>query len=405
MHVVYLSPGFPAEMPLFVRGLAQVGARVLGVGDQPTAALPAEVRESLTDYLQVSSFGDEAKVVEEVRRWLRGRNVDRVECLWERLMYLAARLREAFGVPGMSMEQTLVFRDKEQMKVAVEKAGLRVPRHGRARTKKEAWEAVERVGYPAILKPIDGAGSKDTFRCNDKNEFDQALTRTVHVQELSVEEFIEGEELTYDTVCADGRILFENVAWYKPKPMILAQNPWISMQNIVLRDIRDPFPRPGVELGHGVLKALGWKSGFTHMEWFRTPSGEAVFGEIGGRPPGARLVHAMNYSCDIDLFRGWAEAVCYGRLSQDTTKKYNAAMIFKRAQGDGIVREHRGLQSLLQRYGRHVATIELTPIGEPRRDWQKVVVGDGWIVVRHPDLQVTLEMSQRFVNDLVVVAG
>jgi hypothetical protein len=41
----------------------------------------------------------------------------------------------------------------------------------------------------------------------------------------------------------------------------------------------------------------------------------------------------MNYSCDIDLFRGWAEAACYGRLSQDTTKKYNAAMIFKRAAG------------------------------------------------------------------------
>lgn len=405
MHVVYLSPGFPAEMPLFVRGLAQVGASVLGVGDQPTAALPAEVRESLTDYLQVSSFGDEAKVVDEVKRWLKGRSVDRVECLWERLMYLAARLREAFKVPGMSMEQTLVFRDKEKMKVAVEKAGLRVPRHGRARTKKEAWEAVERVGYPAIVKPIDGAGSKDTFRCNDKKEFEQALQRTVHVPELSVEEFIEGEELTYDTVCAGGRILFENVAWYKPKPMILAQNPWISMQNIVLRDITDAFPRPGVELGHGVLKALGFESGFTHMEWFRTPSGEAVFGEIGGRPPGARLVHAMNYSCDVDLFRGWAEAVCYGRLSQDTTKKYNAAMIFKRAQGDGVVREHRGLQSLLQRYGRHVATIELTPIGEPRRDWRQVVVGDGWIVVRHPDLAVTLEMSQRFVNDLTVVAG
>ena len=405
MHVVYLSPGFPAEMPLFVRGLAQVGAKVFGVGDQPRAALSAEVRESLADYLQVGSFGDENKVVDEVRRWLRGRNVDRVECLWERLMYLAARLREAFGVPGMSMEQTIVFRDKEKMKVAVERAGLRVPRHGRARTKQEAWAAVERVGYPAIVKPIDGAGSKDTFRCNDRAEFEQALQRTVHVTEMSVEEIVEGEEMTYDTVCADGRILFENVAWYRPKPMILAQNPWISMQNIVLRDIQAEMPRPGVELGHAVLKAMGFQSGFTHMEWFRTPKGEAVFGEIGGRPPGARLVHAMNYSCDVDLFRGWAEAVCYGRLSQDTSKKYNAAMIFKRAQGDGIVREHRGLQSLLHRYGRHVATIELTPIGEPRRDWRQVVVGDGWIVVRHPDLQFTLEMSERFVNDLVVVAG
>jgi hypothetical protein len=225
------------------------------------------------------------------------------------------------------------------------------------------------------------------------------------VPEISVEEFIEGEELTYDTVCADGRILFESVAWYKPKPMILAQNPWISMQNIVLRDITQELPRPGVELGRRVIDALGFRTGFTHMEWFQTPSGEAVFGEIGGRPAGARLVHAMNYSCDIDLFRGWAEAACYGRLTQDTTKKFNAAMVFKRAQGEGIVRAHKGLKELMQRYGKHVATIELTPIGEPKRDWKKVVVGDGWIVVRHPDLAACLEMSERFVNDLTVVAG
>jgi len=405
MNVVYLSPGFPAEMPLFVRGLAQVGAKVYGVGDQPVQALPPEAREGLTDYLQVRSFGDEAAVVEEIRGWLRGRSIDRVECMWERLMYLAATLRETFGVPGMNRAQTAVVRDKESMKQAVEDAGLRVPRHGRARTAAEAWKVVERVGYPAILKPIDGAGSKDTYRCDDRDEFGIALQKTRHVEELSVEEFIEGEELTYDTVCADGEVLFESVAWYRPKPMELAQSPWISMQNIVLRDISLEFPRPGVELGHGVLKALGFTTGFTHMEWFRTASGEAVFGEIGGRPPGARLVHAINYSADVDLFTGWAEATCFGRLSQDTSKKYNTAMIFKRAQGDGLVREHRGLQELLQRYGEHVASIELTPIGEPRRDWRQVVVGDGWIVVRHPELDDCLRISERFVNDLTVVAG
>ena len=405
MNVVYLSPGFPAEMPLFVRGLSQVGAAVYGVGDQPAQALADEAREALTDYLQVGSFDDEAAVIAEIRRWLRGKSIDRVECMWERLMYLAATLRETFSVPGMSRAQTAIVRDKESMKQAVEDAGLRVPRHGRARSVKEAWEVLERVGFPAIVKPIDGAGSVDTFRCDDREEFESALQKTRHVEELSVEEFIEGEELTYDTVCADGQVLFENVSWYRPKPMVLAQSPWISMQNIVLRDIHDEFPRPGVELGHGVLRALGFTTGFTHMEWFRTDAGEAVFGEIGGRPPGARLVHAMNYSADVDLFQGWAEATCFGRFSQDGTKAYNAAMVFKRAQGDGIVREHRGLDDLLQRYGAHVASIELTPLGEPRRDWRKVVVGDGWIVVRHPELGTCLEISEAFVNDLTVVAS
>ena len=405
MHVVFLSPGFPAEMPLFVRGLAKVGAKVLGVGDQPASALPREAREALSDYLQVSTFGDEKQAAEEIHAWLRGRSVDRVECLWERLMYLAASLRERFGLPGMSKAQTEVFRDKETMKQAVEKAGLRVPRHGKAHTVAEAWAHVERIGYPSIVKPIDGAGSKDTYRCNDKAEFAAALAKVRHIDVLSVEEFIEGEELTYDTVCVDGRILFENVAWYRPKPMVLAQSPWISMQNICLRDLAQDLPRPGVELGRAVIKALGFGTGFTHMEWFRTPKGEAVFGEIGGRPAGARLVHAMNYACDCDLFAGWAEAACYGRLSQDTSRKYNASMIFKRGQGEGVVKEHRGLKELMQRYGQHIATIELTPIGEQKRDWRKVVVGDGWVVVRHPDLATTLEMSERFVSDLVVVAG
>lgn len=404
MHVLYLSPGFPAEMPLFVRGLAQVGAKVFGVGDQPRAALPEQAREHLADYLQVPSF-DGKDLRDQLRAWLRGRTIDRVECSWERLMYLAAELREEFGLPGMNREQTAVMRDKERMKQAVEAAGLRVPRHGRARSSKEAWEVVERVGYPAICKPIDGAGSQNTFRCQDHHEFAQALQQTKNLPELSVEEFIEGEELTYDTVCADGKVLFEDVSWYRPKPMVLAQNAWISMQNLVLKDILADFPRPGVELGRKVLKALGFSSGFTHMEWFRTAAGEAVFGEIGGRPPGARLVHAMNYAYDLDLFSGWAEAVCYGRLSQNTTPKYNAAMVFKRAQGDGqVVSEHRGLRELLARYGSHVVCCELTPIGERKKDWRQVVVGDGWIVARHPELPFTMEMSEAFARDLTVRA-
>jgi hypothetical protein len=130
-----------------------------------------------------------------------------------------------------------------------------------------------------------------------------------------------------------------------------------------------------------------------------------VFGEIGARAPGARLVHAMNYSCDIDLFTGWAEAVVHGKLSQDVKKKYNSGMVFKRAQGEGRVLRYDGLQSLLGRYGPHVANVELTPIGQQKRDPNQVLVGDGWVVVRHPDLQFTLEMTEAFANELRLIAG
>ena len=404
MNVIMISPGFPAEMPLFTRGLAAVGARVLGLGDTPAGALPEDARAALDDYLQVPDLWNEDDVVHRVREWIGHRAVDRIECLWEPGVVLAARLREAMGVPGMTVARALPFRDKETMKQVLDAAGVRTPRHSRARTADEARAAAERIGYPLIIKPIAGAGSADTYPIRDERELEDVLHKTRHVAEVSVEEFIEGEELTFDTVCAHGEILFHNVAWYVPKPLTARLNPWISSQAFVLRDTNVPDVVKGRELGRQVLTALGFESGFTHMEWFLTPDGEAVFGEIGARPPGARLVHAMNYSCDADLFAGWAEAVCYGRLSQDTRKRYNTALVFKRATGEGTVRAYEGLDPILARYGDHIVNIELTPIGQPKRDWTQVVVGDGWIVARHPDLEVTKEISAKLANDFRIIA-
>ena len=405
MNVIFLSPGFPAEMPLFTRALAQAGARVFGVGENPQAALAPEVRAALSGYLQVRSLWDEEACCKEVQAWVGGQTIDRVECLWEPGVVLAAKMRERLGAPGMSVETAVRFRDKELMKQALDQAGVRTPRHARARTIDETRQAAEEIGLPLILKPIAGAGSADTYHVRDTEELESALKLLGHVPEISVEEYIEGEEFTFDTVCANGEILFHNVAWYRPKPLTARQNEWISSQVIALRDTDVPDIKKGRLLGLEVMRALEFDTGFTHMEWFLTPAGEAVFGEIGARAPGARVVHSMNYSCDADLFSGWAEALLYGRIHQDTNKVYNAAVVFKRARGQGRVQRYEGLSSILGQYGDHIPVVDLTPIGAPRRDWRNSVVGDGWLVARHPDLQATIELADKLSSDFTIVAG
>jgi biotin carboxylase len=334
-----------------------------------------------------------------------GQRIDLVECLWEPGMLLAARIRERLGVPGLSVERTVPFRDKVAMKEVLDRAGVRVPKFARAKSSGEVRDAARRIGYPLILKPIAGAGSADTYTVRDAAELESALAATRHVPEINVDEYIEGEEFTFDTICSQGEILFENVAWYRPKPLVARLNDWISPQAVCLRDLDAADIRVGRELGRQVLSALGVKSGFSHMEWFRTPQGEAVFGEIGARAPGARLVHMMNYSCDADLFRGWAEAVCHGRISQDLRKKYNAAMIFKRASGPGqVITRIEGLEGVMARYGAHVCNLEMVKVGEQRRDFRKVLVGDGWIAVRHPDLAAALAIADSFGADVRIWA-
>jgi len=405
MNVLMISPGYPAEMAFFTRGLGQAGVSVIGLGDQSPHALPAAARDALAHYVQVGSLAAEDMVVATVRELARQVRIDQVECLWEPYMVLAARLREELGLPGLTVAQTAPFRDKELMKQLLDAAGLRTPWHVPAKTVAEVWAAAERAGFPLIVKPIDGAGSADTYRADSADELDAILPMVRHVPRVSVEEFIDAEEFTYDTICADGQVLFENICQYHPRPLLTKIHEWVSPVTMALRDLDEPGLQGGRELGTAVLRALGFRDGFTHMEWYRKADGEVVFGEIGARPPGARTVDVMNYATDADLFSGWAEAVTHGRISQPVQKRYNAASIFKRASGAGRITHYEGLDRLLAEYGEHVAALELLPVGAPRRDWRATLIADGMVIVRHPDLPQAMEMARRFAAELHLYAG
>jgi hypothetical protein len=405
MNVLMISPGYPPEMEQFARGLAAVGARVYGIGDTPQAGLTQTCRDALSGYLQLRNLWDEHQTVEAVRQWSRSVRIDRVECQWEPGMILAAKLREALGLPGMTTEQTIPFRDKETMKLRLDAAGIRTPRHARAHTAAQARDAAREIGYPVIIKPIAGAGSADTHRCGDDAELSRAIELTRHVEELSVEEFVEAEEYTFDTICAEGKILYWNVSWYRPRPLVQRQYEWITAQTIALREPGAPHLAGGVEMGRRVIDALGFRTGFTHMEWFRKADGEAVFGEIAARAAGARSTEIMNYSGDADVWRLWAEAVTTGRISQPVERRYNACISFKRAQGQGRIQRIEGLDRYMAEFGEHVVSCELLPVGAPRRNWKQTLLSDGWFILRHPDLATTLHMADRFGTDVQLIAG
>jgi biotin carboxylase len=404
MKAVFLAPSYPPEMQQYTRGLAEVGVDVYGVGDQPAAALPQSLRPHLADYLQVPRLLAEDDVVERVTAWLRGRQVDRVLANWEVMVLTAARLRERFDVPGMSVDTVRGFRDKQLMKERAAARGVRVPRSVRVRTVAEARAAAEQIGFPLVVKPIAGAGSADTYRVDNAAELEAALGRMGHVVEASCEEFVDGEEYTYDTICVGGRPVFENVAQYLPKPLIARSNEWISPVIITVRDLAQAKLAPGIALGHQVLDALGMGDGFTHMEWFRKPDGEAVFGEIGCRPGGAHLVDQMNYTCDIDLFREWARAVCHGRFEAAATRKYNAAIIFKRAKGHGRITRVDGLREFVRRYKDCIVEERLLPVGAQRRNWKHTLVSDGYILLRHPDWDRAYQLAMEAATDITMYA-
>jgi hypothetical protein len=402
MNVILLSPGFPDEMPLFAQGLARVGARVLGVGEQPERTLPDLARRSVVAYLQVEDLSDEDAVLDKVGRWTSGLHINRVECLWGPAVGLGARMREVVGVVGMSPRQIRLFRDRDAMAQELGRWHIRTTRRERAASLAMCREAAERIGYPLVVNA--GPGAADTLRIESSGEIERVAGLLRRDPEVTLEELVDGEEYTFDTVCVEGEILYYNISWYRPRPRVGRAVEWVSPQTVTLREVDLPRFDAGRRMGKAVLRALGYRTGFTHMKWILRPDGEAVFADIAARPPEARAVELMNCASDIDLFSGWAEATCKHRFSQVVRRQYNAAVIFKRARGDGRISRIEGLEYLMARYGPHVVSVDLLPVGSPRRDWRRTPLSDGNIVVRHPNLESTLEIADHVATDLQIWA-
>ncbi|MCG8469255.1 MAG: ATP-grasp domain-containing protein [Gemmatimonadetes bacterium] len=405
MNVLMFSPGYPAEMQHFTRGLAEVGANVIGLGDQPKASLPEIARAAVGDHIHARSLADEERVIRQVAEYARRVRIDRVECLWEPYMILAARLREMLELPGMTVEQTLPFRDKEIMKDVLDAAGIRTPRHGRGTTVAECREVAERVGFPLIVKPVAGAGSADTYRVDSGDELEAIFPALRHVPQVTIEEFIDGEDMTFDTVCVGGAVAHFNICRYWPRALESKTHEWLSPQTYALRDVEDPALASGREMGFAVLAALGFETGYTHMEWYRTSSGEVVFGEIAARPPGVRTVDLINYASDIDTYRGWAEAVVHARWTQPIERRFNSCWVIKRARGQGRIERIEGLASLLQEYGSWICDVDLLPVGAPRRNWKATLISDGMVFLRHPEIGTLEEIADAFATRLRMYAA
>jgi len=97
--------------------------------------------------------------------------------------------------------------------------------------------------------------------------------------------------------------------------------------------------------------------------------------------------------------------VRHGRLSQPIERRYNAAMITKRARGTGRIQRIEGLDELRAELGSRLVCVELLPVGSPRRNWKMTSVADGYLIVRDPDLQTTLALADRVGERLQLFAA
>ena len=58
----------------------------------------------------------------------------------------------------------------------------------------------------------------------------------------------------------------------------------------------------------------------------------------------------------------------------------------------------------LEEYKDAIVWENLLPIGAPRRDWRATLVSDGFVMLRHPDLETTLRIADAVGEKVVLFA-
>lgn len=386
-HVIFLEPGFPANQREFVRALRSVGAIVTGIGTAPLQSYDGELRGWLDGYEQVASTASVEAVHEAVVRiQRRGPWVHRLESTVEALMLPAAEVRERTGIPGMSVAQTELVRDKYKMKQHLQARGIRCARSAEVGTLDEAKQFVDHVGFPVILKPLAAAGAAGTWRADDAQALISAASESgmsPHRRVL-LEEFVTGHEGFWDTLTCNGRVVYEQVSHYYPNVLEAMRTRDCSPIVMVTNRMDAPGYGELKQFGRKVLAALGLTTSPTHMEWFYGDKG-LYFSEIGARPPGVRVWDLYCAANEFDLYVEWAKAIVHGEADPRPSRRFSAGMVALRPNRDGRIVGYSGVDEIQHRYGDALLRMHLPPPGSQTQPVESGYMGNAWVWARHPD--------------------
>jgi biotin carboxylase len=284
----------------------------------------------------------------------------------------------------MRAETARNFRDKNRMKDVLRAAGLPVARQALVRNADDARAFVKQVGYPVVLKPLAGLGARNTQRASDDVSLSSALNALLpsDANPAQAEEFVRGEEHTFETVTIGGRTVWSSSTQYLPSPLQVLENAWMQYCLLLPRETDAPHVRAFADVNARALAALGMQNGLSHMEWFLRADGTPVVSEVGARPPGANIMPLLAAAHGADPWAAWARLVVH-RAWEFPARRFAAGCVFLRAMGGAeTVRSVAGVDEMRRRVGPALVDLKLPVPGQPRSSHYE---GDGWAIVHHPE--------------------
>ncbi len=361
MNLIFISPHFPGNYWHFCAGAKANGVNVLGIADTPYDNLPQHLKDSLTDYYQVSNLEDYSQMYRAVA-WFAHKygKIDWIESNNEYWLEQDARLRTDFNVTsGLKTDRIASIKNKSEMKKYYALGGIPTARQIKAAEGLKAVKAfVKKTGYPIIAKPDNGVGANGTFKIESDAQLTEWFAEHPNYDKFVIEEFITGLLVSYDAIYNDKmEPIFENNSVF-PTPVMEIVHGNLDTCYWTNKTV----PKALAEIGRRTVKAFGITNRFVHLEFFQLDrdreglgkKGDYVGLEVNMRPPGGFTPDMMNFAHSTDVFQIWADMVAFGHRRKEEGEQFYCAYVGRR---DSHSYKHSH-QEVMERYGNVLCMFE-----------------------------------------------
>jgi biotin carboxylase len=130
---------------------------------------------------------------------------DAVLSITEAGVAVAARLNKLFGMRGSDETSVACLNDKARMRALLHANGFSDVAHAILQERADISALAARAGFPLILKPVDGGGSRGIHKVNSVEEA-QAAFDSLRAEGFTVlaEEYIDGQEYSVESFSFNG---------------------------------------------------------------------------------------------------------------------------------------------------------------------------------------------------------
>lgn len=388
LHVVLIAPFFGENMLRCLEAFCTLAANKnkpvkLGViSQQSREGIPSALQPYIAGHYKINNALDAKDLVVATEAFQKEwGKVDRLIGYLEHLQAPVAEARSILQIHGMKADIAKNFRDKNQMKSVLQKGGLPVAKQAKIKSLEDIEKFIHEVGFPIIVKPIAGVGSKNTYRISKMEDVYTTMNSLLpsETNPVQAEQFILGEEHTLEAVSVHGKVVWQSSTYYLPRPLEVLENPWMQYCVLLPREQMQPHVQQFASVNAKALQTLGMQTGLSHMEWFLQPNGNPIVSEVGARPPGVNIMDLIGLCHNVNLWDRWANLVVHEEWDMPE-RQFAAGCAFIRHQGAGKqVNSVEGWEKIKQQLGTKIIKAKLPHVGQLRSAHYE---GDGWIMVK-----------------------